>query len=64
MFFINKEYYNYSPITGKLFVQKVLLSDNSWDQELLKDNAQEWSGHKEYLLLFNKIRIPRWIQSK
>jgi len=51
-------------ITGKLFVQKLWLSENSWDQELSKDNAQEWMDYRETLLLLEKVRIPRWIQSK
>jgi len=49
-------------IVGKLFMQKLWLDEQKWDQELPVEDANYWESFLEKLKTLENIRIPRWLK--
>ncbi|XP_037961465.2 uncharacterized protein LOC119690459 [Plutella xylostella] len=50
-------------ITAKIMIQRLWLSNLSWDDELSVDLCEEWLKYREDLTDLRMIEIPRWLQT-
>ncbi|CAG9087799.1 unnamed protein product [Plutella xylostella] len=50
-------------ITAKIMIQRLWLSNLSWDDELPVDLCEEWLKYREDLTDLRMIEIPRWLQT-
>ncbi|XP_046810810.1 uncharacterized protein LOC124420759 [Lucilia cuprina] len=53
-----------SPVTvlAKLFIQKLWLLQNKWDEVIPDELNNEWQVFKNNISSLQEIRVPRWVQ--
>lgn len=50
-------------VQGKLFIQQLWILKLEWDEPLCEQNVKVWMDFHKQLILLNKVRIPRWLQT-